>query len=422
MKILYISQYFPPEMGAPAARAAELSRHWAAAGHTVTVLTAFPNHPTGVIPPAYRARFRRLLSRESIHGVSILRTWLLPFPNRKAHQRILNYTSFCFSAALSGLTLPRPDAVIATSPQLLAALSGWWLARCKRVPFVFEVRDLWPESLAAVGAGQPGSLLHRTLGTIAGFLYRQSHRIVVVTPAFADHLVEHWNVPREKISVVENGVESQLFAPQADDELRRRLHLQNKFVVSYIGTIGMAHGLETVVSAAAQMKDTHPEIVFLIVGEGAEKDRIVALAQRHRLGNLQFLPQQPREEIPAYISASDVCLVPLKKSDVFKTVIPTKMLEFMSCARPVILGVEGQARSVLEQACAGISIEPENPAALVREILHLSRHPEICRELGRCGREFILRNYSRAQSAQKYIAVLQDLLAGPPSKAPQIAA
>src|SRR6266852_5034685 len=168
MKILYVSQYFPPEMGAPAARAAELSRHWAAAGHDVTVLTGFPHHPTGIVPPEYRNKFRRLVAHEHTDGVNVVRTWLLPFPNRKAHERMLNYSSFCASAASTGLFLSRPDVVIATSPQLLVALSGWWLARWKRVPFVFEVRDLWPESLTAVGLGDDSSILHRFLPRISG--------------------------------------------------------------------------------------------------------------------------------------------------------------------------------------------------------------------------------------------------------------
>src|SRR5260370_34606752 len=189
--MFYVSQCFTRELGHTAARAAELSRHWAAAGHDVTVLTGFPNHPTGIVPPAYRNIFRRLVAHENTDGVNVVRTWLLPFPNRKAHERMLNYSSFCVSAASTGLFLSRPDVVIATSPQLLVGLSGWWLARCKRVPFVFEVRDLWPESLAAVGMGDRNSLLHRTLAQIAGFLYRHADRIVVVTPAVADYLVEH---------------------------------------------------------------------------------------------------------------------------------------------------------------------------------------------------------------------------------------
>jgi colanic acid biosynthesis glycosyl transferase WcaI len=430
MKILYVSQYFPPEMGAPAARAAELSRHWAAAGHDVTVLTGFPNHPTGVVPPEYRRKFRHLIAREQTDGVNVVRTWLLPFPNRKAYKRMLNYGSFCLSAAGTGLLLSRPDVVIATSPQLLVGLSGWWLACCKRVPFVFEVRDLWPESLAAVGMGNENSLLHRALAKLAGFLYRHSDRIVVVTPAFEDYLVKHWRVPREKISVVENGVETQLFAPQPAAALRRELGVEGKFVVSYIGTMGMAHGLETIIAAAAQLqdqdrdkdKDTNPEIIFLLLGEGADKDRIVALSRERGLNNLRFVEQQPREKIPAYINASDACLVLLRKTDLFKTVIPTKMLEFMSCARPVILGVDGQARTILEEARGGLVIEPENSDALVNAIRHLAATPDETRDLGHNGREYIVRKFSRDYTAEKYIRVLEQLLNLPERSSPELAA
>ncbi|MGD1024260.1 MAG: glycosyltransferase family 4 protein [Candidatus Sulfotelmatobacter sp.] len=422
MKILYISQYFPPEMGAPAARAAELSRHWVSLGHEVTVLTGFPNHPTGVVPAEYRARFRRLVGHEQVDGVNVVRTWLLPFPNRKAYERMLNYSSFCISAASTGLFLSRPDVVIASSPQLLVGLSGWWVARWKRVPFLFEVRDLWPESLAAVGLGNADSLLHKTLAKIAGFLYRSADRVVVVTSAFEDYLVEHWQMPREKISVIENGVETQLFSPDARTTLRRDLCAEEKFIVSYIGTMGMAHGLETVIAAAAQLQDTNPEVIFLMVGEGAEKGRVVELARERALSNLRFIDQQPREKIPAYICASDVCLVPLKKTDVFKTVIPTKMLEFMSCARPVILGVDGQARGILEEARAGLVVEPENSGALANAICFLNANRERSRELGQNGRDYIIRRFSRRQTAERYIRVLQRLLSEPERREADIAA
>lgn len=414
MKILYVSQYFPPEMGAPAARAVELSRHWAAAGHEVTVLTGFPNHPTGVVPPEYRDKIRRLVVREKEDGVNVVRTWLLPLPNRKAHERMLNYSSFCASAAATGLFLPRPDVVIATSPQLLVGLSGWWLARWKRVPFVFEVRDLWPESLSAVGVGDSNSPLHRTLARIAGFLYSRADQIVVVTSAFEGYLVEHWRVPREKISVIENGVETRLFSPEPclaeATNLRRELRAEEKFVVAYIGTMGMAHGLETLIDAAARLLSSNPEIVFLMVGEGAEKARIIALAQERGLGNVRFFDQQPREKIPAYICASDVCLVLLKKTELFKTVLPTKMLEFMSCSRPVILGVDGQARAILDEAKGGLAIEPENVDALLKAILYLAGNRGMAQELGRNGRDFIVRRFSRHQTAEKYIRELDRLL------------
>src|SRR5208282_4123264 len=224
-------------MGAPAARAAELAQHWAQAGHEVSVLTGFPNHPTGVVPEQWRPRLRRLIYNEKAGRVNVFRTWLWPLPNRKAHERMRNYASFCLSAALRGLTLPRPDVIIATSPQLLVGLAGWWLAFSRQVPFVFEVRDLWPESLTAVGVAGENSLLHRTLSAIAKFLYQRSDLIVVVTPAFKEHLMRQWRVPPEKIAVVENGVETTLFSPApaaANHALRRELGAEGKFLVCYI--------------------------------------------------------------------------------------------------------------------------------------------------------------------------------------------
>ena len=410
MKILYVSQYFPPEMGAPAARAAELSRHWASDGHEVTVLTGFPNHPTGVVPLGYRNKMRRLVMRENVGGVRVIRSWLLPFANRKTHERILNYTSFCLSAACTGLFASRPDVVIATSPQLLVGLSGWWLARNKRVRFIFEVRDLWPESLTAVGVGTEDSLLHRSLGKLAAFLYHRSDHVVVVSPAFEEHLVHRWRVPPAKISVIENGVETEIFSPgRATDELRRELGVEGKFVVCYVGTMGMAHGLETVVEAASELGKSAPNIMFLLVGEGAEKERIMNLAHSREVTNLLFIGQQPRDKIPAYIAASDVALVLLRKSAVFKTVIPTKMLECMSCARPVILGVDGQARKMLNEAQAGIFVEPENAMALANTVLTLAANPGLCNLLGRNGRRYIVERFSRKRTAKAYISLLENL-------------
>jgi len=411
MKILYVSQYFPPEMGAPAARVSELSRHWVRAGHDVTVLTGFPNHPTGKLAAGYRKHFRRLVLTEEIDGVKVVRTWLLPLPNRKPYERMLNYTSFCISAAFTGLFLSRPDVVIASSPQLLVGLSGWWLARLKRASFVFEVRDLWPESLAAVGVGSSTSVLHRTLARIANLLYRRADRIAVVSPAFKDYLVKRLNVAAGKIFVVQNGVETDLFdSGRPQPNLRSKLGLEGKFVVSYIGTIGIAHGLEKVLDAAAELQYTHPQIAFLFVGEGSDKERIISIAASRKLINVRFVDEQPRERIPEYICASDTCLVLLKKSEIFKTVIPTKMLEFMSCARPVILGVDGQARKIIEEAHAGIFVQPENVGDLTGAVVRLASDPELGNSLGRNGRQHILQHFSRAQTARTYIQMLEALL------------
>ena len=410
MKILYVSQYFPPEMGAPAARVSELSHYWAKEGHEVTVLTGFPNHPTGVIPPEYRGKMRRLVMRENVDGVNVVRTWLFPFPNRRASERMLNYSSFCMSAAGTGIFVSRPDVLIATSPQLLVGLSGWWLARIKRVPFVFEVRDLWPESLAAVGIGNQNSVLNRSLGAVAGFLYKCSDHIAVVTPAFEDYLIRTWGVPPERLSVVENGVQTDQFTPDVNSvDLRKQLGAEGKFVVAYIGTMGIAHGLETLIQAAVELQKTMPNVLFLMVGEGADKERIASRASSQGLTNIRFVGEQAREKVPEFICASDACVVLLKKTDLFKTVIPTKMLEFMSCARPLILGVDGQARKVMDEAKAGLFVEPENVSALVDAIIRLANNPSLCEAFGRNGRDHIVKRLSRQQTARVYISILEDV-------------
>ena len=400
-------------MGAPAARVSELSRHWAAAGHDVTVLTGFPNHPDGVLRPEYRKHFRQLVYRERVDNINLMRSWLLPFPNRKAYERMLNYSSFCVSAGITGSFLPRPDVVIATSPQLLVGLSGWWIAKIKRAPFVLEVRDLWPESLAAVGAASANSASYRVLHKLAGFLYREAAHIVAVTPAFRDHLILRWRVPAEKISIVQNGVETKLFSPRAQcAEIRQELAAEDKFVVSYIGTMGMAHGLETVLEAAERMRIECPEVVFMLVGEGADRERIQQIAAEKKLTNIRFVSQQPREKIPSYISASDVCLVLLKKSEVFNTVIPTKMLEFMSCGKPVLLGVKGQAQKILEGCGGGVCIEPEDMTELRRAIEVLRTNHYLRESLGKNGREYIVQNLSRERTATDYLDVLRAITEG----------
>jgi len=401
-------------MGAPSARVSELSRHWVRAGHDVTVLTGFPNHPDGIVRPEYRERFWRGFCREQVDGITVLRTFLLPFPNRKPYERILNYSSFCASSALAASFLNPPDVVVTTSPQLLVGLSGWWVSRLKKVPFVLEVRDLWPESLIGAGIGSETSMMYRSIGKIASFLYRAADSIVVVTPAFREHLIRKWEVPREKISIVQNGVETSLFSPQANArELRRNLGTDFKFVVSYIGTLGLAHGLDLLIAAAENLQRVAPQVQFMLVGEGADRERIVSLARSKKLTNLLFVGQQPRERIPAYISASDACVVMLKPSEIFETVIPTKMLEFMSCGRPVILAVRGESRHLLESSGGGLSIEPDNPEALCAAIVRLHEQTALCEQLGRNGRNHIIRELSRQRTANHYLTVLEALVAEP---------
>jgi glycosyltransferase involved in cell wall biosynthesis len=248
--------------------------------------------------------------------------------------------------------------------------------------------------------------MHRTLGAIAGFLYRRSHHIVVVTPAFKDHLIRYWKVPAEKISVVENGVETELFRPCPPTIVPGT---EGRFVICYIGTMGLAHGLATLIAAAEHLQRVFPEAMFLLIGEGAEKDRIMQLADTSALRNIVFLGQQPRERIPGYIAGADVCLVMLRKTDLFKTVIPTKLLEYMACERPVIVAVDGQARQIVEEAGAGLFVEPEDADALAEAVRTLSADAEQRHRMGVSAREFIVSRFARERTARKYIDVLEAL-------------
>jgi glycosyltransferase involved in cell wall biosynthesis len=404
MDILYVSQYFPPEMGAPAVRVSQLSRHFRELGHDARVLTGFPHHPGGRLYPGYRGRFWKGFDRDDYQGVPVYRTWLYPAPNRGVVRRSASYASFLATSVARGRLLDfRPDVVIGTSPQLLAALAAYWVARGHRARFVFEVRDLWPESLVAVQACSEQSLLYRGLNRIASRLYREAWKTVVVTEEFS-RLLAARGVPASRLAVVKNGVDTSRFHP--DVPPADLPQLAGKFVVSYIGTLGMAHKVSTILAAAALLRN-RPDLHFLVIGNGAERERLLRERDDRHLDNVTVLEQQPWEAIPSYLTLSGAAIVHLARDPLFETVLPSKMFEIMAAARPVILGVRGEARSLLEQAQAGLSFEPESPDELAPIVVQLAADPDRRRRLGGNGREYVLRHASYRQRALDYLEVLQ---------------
>ncbi len=401
----------------------DFAREWAAAGHQVKVLTGFPNHPEGMLHADYKRRWRRGLAREEHRGVKVTRTWLYPAANRRLWGRAANYASFAFSAALVGPWIaPRGGVVIATSPQLLVGLAGWIAARLGGARYVFEVRDLWPQSLEAVGQTSRHSLLYWTLERVANFLYRHADH-VVVDGEWKRRELAALGVPQEKVSVIRNGVaEDFAFDPDSEtarnerERIRGKLGLADQFVVAYTGTLGMAHGLATVLAAADRLAEQR-DITFILIGTGAEQAIVAARsrpaeASGEPCGNVRYLGKLPRPEIPGYLAAADVCLVPLRRSEVFKTAIPSKMFEAMAAAKPVILGVEGEAKEILEDARAGLAVPPEDADALVAAILRLKQDPALAHELGSNGRRAALEKYSRHRQAGGYIELLHRLVDG----------
>lgn len=404
MKILYVSHYFPPEIGAPAGRVAGLARQWVREGHVVDVLTGFPHHPTGVVPLEYRAQLRRGYMREDFAGVRVHRTWIFPAANSGKVRRSLNYLSFMLSATVTGaLRLDRPDVVIATSPQLLCAGAGLALARRFGVPWIMEVRDLWPESLVAVGASRTSSPLVRSLEKLAHALYRSAGHVVTVTDAQRTAIATNGIQPG-RITVIPNGVDEEFIARAKASAPPPA----GQFVVTYIGTLGMAHHLETLLEAAHQLRN-EPEVRFQIVGEGARRCALEAQAREMRLANVLFAGEQPRETVPRWIAGSHLCVVLLRKTGVFETVVPSKMLEIMAAGCPIVLGVAGEAKSLLEKAGAGIAIEPENTGQLVEAIRRMKADPGLRKTCAESGRRFIEAEFHRKTLALKYLSVLQGL-------------
>jgi colanic acid biosynthesis glycosyl transferase WcaI len=415
MNILYVCQYFPPEVCAPAVRALELSREWVREGHQVTVLTGFPNHPEGVIHPEYIPAWRKGFTREEHDGVRVCRTWLYPAANRGVWLRSANYLSFALTAALTGPWLsPVPGIVMATSPQLLVGAAGYAIARWLRVPFLFEVRDLWPESLEAVGAASRRSLLYRSLQQLARFLYRRADR-TIVDGEWKHRALVASGVPVSKIVVIRNGVSVDSFpepesatARQLHENLRRKLQLEGKFIVAYCGTFGMAQRMETVLDAAERLRSC-TDVVFLLAGEGSERGKIERQLARKNVTNVLDLGKQLQESIPGLLGMADACLVPLRPRGVFKTAIPSKVFEAMAAGRPVILGVDGEAKELLLEANAGIAVTPGDSGALAEAIMLLRRNPELARRLGANGRRAAERKYTRRQQAAAYLDVLAEV-------------
>jgi len=407
MRILYVSQYFPPEMGAPAARVHELSCEWARRAQEVTVLTAFAHHPLGRKAPQDRWRLTR---RERTDGVEVVRAYVYAAPNRGRVRRMLSYASFMVSAIAVGLVrVRRPEVVVATSPQLLCACAGYVLARVFRVPFVFEVRDLWPESILAVEAMRE-NLVVRGLRRVAGHLYRKSDGIVTVGAGYRRQIHARYGISLAKIWEIPNGIRTALFVPgPKHNEIRREYGWGERFVLMYVGTHGMAHSLHVVLEVAARLRDD-PSKLFVFVGEGAEKDTLKRLAGELRLDNVQFIDQQPKERVPRFYAACDVGLVTLRDTPLFQEVLPSKIFEYLAMERPILLSVGGQARELVEASGGGLYVAPEDAPAMLKAIRRLAAcgEDELAR-MGRAGRAFVVAGYDRREQADRYLDLLGTL-------------
>jgi glycosyltransferase involved in cell wall biosynthesis len=401
LHILFLSHYFPPEVNAPASRTFENCREWVRLGHEVTVVTCAPNHPRGQVYEGYR---NSAFQRERMEGIEVVRVWTWLAANEGFLLRSLNYVSFMVSALVALPRLPRADVVVTTSPQFFNGLAGYFVRALRRIPWVFEVRDLWPESIIAVGAAR-NTLLIRMLEGLERFAYRKADYLVPVTDAFSRHMIAR-GVPARKISVIKNGADLRRFHDAAAQDLRAELGLGTRFVAAYFGTHGMAHGLDTLLDAAALLQ-SHDDIVFLMVGDGAERERLERQRNQRGLGNVVMLAQQPKERMPSLWRTADVSLVLLKDTPLFQTVIPSKIFESLAMQTPIVLGVKGESRELIEASGAGVAIAPGNATELAAQVLELSRNRARVKAMGAQGAAFVREHFDRAKLARRYADVLE---------------
>lgn len=405
MHILFLTDNFPPEVNAPASRTFEHCREWVKAGHQVTVITGAPNFPKGEVFKGYRNRLWQL---ETMADIRVIRVWTYITANEGFAKRTLDYLSYMFSGFLASLFVRRVDVVVGTSPQFFTVCAAYMTGLLKGVPWVFELRDIWPESIKVVGAMKQSKMLD-LLEKIELFLYRKASAIVSVTQSFRTSLIRR-GVSGDKIYVVTNGVDISRFSPRdKDDELLQQHGLERKFVAGYIGTHGLAHALDTVLDAAKALKKAPDGDRFRIIllGDGANKAALRERAKDEGLDNVIFVDSVSKDQVVRYWSLLDASIIHLKKDDLFTTVIPSKLFECMGMAIPVLHGVQGESAGIVEREDVGLLFEPENAEALINGLRRLADDAELLAHLKANG-PVGAKRYDRSSLAAEMLQILKE--------------
>lgn len=397
MRILFLCDNFPPEVNAPATRTYEHCKEWVELGYEVTVITCFPNFPKGEVFEGYNNKWK---STEDKDGIKVIRVWSYISANKGFFKRIIDFISYSITAFIAGLSI-KTDVIIGTSPQFFTAVSARMLSLFKRKPWIMEVRDIWPESIAAVGAMKKSSLIYKFLTKIERSLYRSATLIIPVTDAFKNYIGSYVR-DHNKIRVFKNGVDISKFKPIAKDtNLLNQFALKNKSIIGYLGTHGMAHALDFILDSAKEI--ANPNVVILLLGDGSEKERLMERARNENINNVVFLPFVSKEEIVQYISIIDIALVNLKKSETFKSVIPSKIFENACMGKPILLGVQGESEDIIRKYNAGIPFEPENRNEFLKSLKEIIRNKETYQK----GCYKLAKDYNRSEIAAKMVKTIE---------------
>jgi len=401
MRIMFLTHYFPPEIGAPQARMFELAKRLDEIGDEVTVVTAFPNYPTGVIQEGYRDRFAM---EERMDGVRVVRRWVFATPNSGFFKRILNWLSFVVTSLTTLRQVGPLDVIFVQSPPLPIGIATLAFSRLKRAPFVFNVSDIWPQSAVELGMLRSKFAI-RLAEMLEMHIYRRASRVTVPTPGMLERLASR-RVPREKLVLLTNGVDTAAYQPQPPDEnLAAQLGLNGHKVFLYAGTHGLSQGLDVILEAAKLTHDS--DVLYVLAGEGADKAALVAKARSQGITNVRFLPNQPKSSMPALLNLAYAGIISLKPLDLFRSALPSKMFESMAVGQPLVAALWGEGADLVTAAGCGLVTEPGNAAQLREAVEALAANPERAKAMGRKGREYVDEHFNRRKIAQR----LHDLLA-----------
>ncbi|MBI5412945.1 glycosyltransferase family 4 protein [Candidatus Peregrinibacteria bacterium] len=402
MKILFITQYYPPEIGAASNRIGYFAQFMAKAGHDVSVLTSSPNYPEGKIYPGYKNRYTKQIE----NGVTVHRTRILLTSKSTTISRLAHYLSFIASSLIAKFKIAKPDVIIATSPPLFVGLIGVIFKKLWHTKLITDIRDIWPESVESVGAVKNSRLLKQAKKLVQ-WIYKNSNHITVTSPGIQKQI--HPPPPTlHPITIIPNGAELDLFKPETNgSQIRKKWNVEGKFVVLYTGNLGLAQAPEIFIKTAELLKGDHLDTTFLIVGSGVYLEKLQAEAQKKGLTNLIFTGVQPRMRMPEFVAAADVCIIPYKATDTFRNTFPSKMFDYMAGGKPILINLEGEASELIKKAKCGLLVKEENAQDMANMILKLKSDRNLTKSLGKAGREFVEQHYQR----KKIATLLQEVVA-----------
>lgn len=403
MRILFITPYFPPEIGAPQTRIYEQAVRLCRKGEVVSVLTAFPNYPTGIVPEEWR---RLLFWKGSEQGVGVYRFWTYATPNSGFFRRVLSQLSFALLACFAALMLPPADVIIVESPPLFSGITGIFVGFVKRAPYMFHVSDLWPETAIQVGMLQ-NPLLIWLSKRIELLSYRRAAMVLAVTRGIQQAIAEE--IGPTRVMMLPNAVDTDFFRPGIDGmDLRNTLRVsKQKYLVLYAGTLGLGQQLDAALEAAALFQNENSNVHFVFAGDGAEKKSLERKAVKRKLSNVSFFAPFQKTCMPQLLFTADCVLVSLRDAPIFRAALPTKLFEAMACARPVVLAATGEAEALVRESAAGCCARPGDHQSIHDAILHIQLHPKESEEMGRCGREYVLAEFSRERRVEELLTLLQ---------------